>query len=297
MNGHPDPLQVGAFSTSSLIGVADAQGFFAAEGLRVAFEEVPSSAAQMEGLRTGRYHVVHTSPDNVMAERLAGDDPVLFLVLDAGLAQHLVVRGGTAWEDIAGGVVGVDAARSGYAFVLYDLLRQHELQQDDDYEVAAIGASRTRLDALLEGTIDACLLNTAMLARGEEHGLVALVDVTAALPWYPGTACAATTDFARSHPEALHAYARALTAAARWTTAPGNSDAFRDAVAGHLDVTADEAARIIEGEEGARTSLLLSADEARENLDRVARLREAATGVRPRDYFDPTWMEALDASA
>jgi ABC-type nitrate/sulfonate/bicarbonate transport system substrate-binding protein len=283
-------VQVGTFSTSATIAVAMAAGLFDRVGLAVSVEECRSSTQQLDRLREHRYDIIHTSPDNVMEARLGGSDAVIFLVIDSGLPQHLVARAGVDMDHLRAGTAGVDAPDSGYAFVLYELLAAHGLERGRDYRVEPIGSSRDRFDALVEGRVDTCLLNSTMLPRAEALGFVSLVSVSDVMPWYPGTAAATTERYAHDHPDRVAGYVSAMTAARRWSDDPANAQARDEMVARHLGISEEEARAVLASEEGARTASLPPVEQVEANLARVAGLRRQMVGTEPVGYFDRSWM-------
>lgn len=286
-------LRLGVFTTASIVAIADGLGLFAANGISVAVEEVKGSGAQMQGLRDGHFQVVHTSPDNIIKSRLSGDDVFVFFVLDSGLPQLLVGRNGVAdWDAVAGGRIGVDDPESGFAFVVYELLRANGVDLGS-CEITSVGSSRQRLDALAAGEIDAGLLSAAMSGRIHELGLNALASAAETVPWYPGIAAATSRSVADAHPEMLSSYASALQQAMRWAENPINADEARSLVAAGMALSAEDAQRILKREAGARTSSLPDAAEAADALAKVADLREQHTGRRVEGAFDDRWMRLL----
>ena len=287
-------LRVGAFTTSSVIAVAESLGLFAANGLRVEVEEVKGSGAQMRGLREGDLHVVHTSPDNVMKARLDdGDDVFVFFVQDTGLPQMLVGRSGVfGFDDARGGRVGVDDPASGFAFVVYEIMKANGVDPGD-CEILPVGTSRQRLDALTAGEIEVGLLSAAMSGRISEAGLTVLARAADAVPWYPGVAAATSRAVAEARPEAIRGYVRSLHDAMTWASDPANADELRSHVAAYMDISTDEAATIVEGEAAARTSTLPDPEASAAAVARVGELRAAYTGQTVEGAFDPTWITAL----
>ncbi|WP_420637839.1 ABC transporter substrate-binding protein [Candidatus Poriferisocius sp.] len=288
------PLRVGVFTTSSVLAAAEGLGLFAQNGIEVDVEEVKGSGQQMKGLREGTLHVVHTSPDNVMKARLDdGDDVFVFFVQDTGLPQLLVGRAGVdTWGKVQGGRIGVDDPKSGFAFVVYEMLKGNGVSVEG-CDVVSVGTSRQRLDALIAGDIEVGLLSAAMSARISEAGLTVLAGAADAVPWYPGVAAATSRAVADSRPDDIGAYTRSLHDAMKWASDSANTEVFRAHVADYLDITSDEAARIIDREARARTSTLPDAVASAEAVAKVADMRAAHTGQTVEGAFDARWVLAL----
>jgi ABC-type nitrate/sulfonate/bicarbonate transport system substrate-binding protein len=289
-------LDVSTFGSMAVEFVAFGGGFLQRAGLDVTVHHATSSKEQMEGLRQGRYPIIHTSPDNVLHERVSGlSDAFVFMVLDTGLPQTFLARAPhREWGDLKGGVLGVDAADSGYAFVAYEMLRQQGLVRDVDYEVVAVGSSRQRFEALLDGKIDACLLGTHVAAEAIHRGSRAFARASDLTPWYPGITAVTTRGFADRNPDVVRAYATALTTATRWMAEPANSEGVLELVALALEVSAERAREVVSMETASRTALLPSTDQAASSLASVAALRSAATGIEVTGYFDDAWMRRLE---
>jgi ABC-type nitrate/sulfonate/bicarbonate transport system substrate-binding protein len=286
-------LRLGVFTTASIVAIAEGRGLFASNGITLSVEEVEGSGAQMQGLRDGHFHVVHTSPDNVMKSRLGGDDVFVFFVLDSGLPQLLVGRQGLPQLHGQVGVrVGVDDPASGFAFVVYELLRENGVDPND-CEIVSVGSSRQRLDALRAGDIDVGLLSAAMSGRIQEGGMNVIANAADAVPWYPGVAAATSRAVAEGQPEVLASYSAALHGAMRWAQSPGNADAAVALVSSGMGLSHDEAAAVLLREAIARTNVLPDVAAASDAIAKVADLRELYTGVRAEGAFDDRWMSAL----
>lgn len=297
MTDQAQPLRLGVFTTASIVAIAEGRGLFASNGISVSVEEVKGSGAQMQGLRDGHFQVVHTSPDNIMKSRLAGDDVFVFFVLDSGLPQLLAGREGLT--ELSSGTrlrVGVDDPASGFAFVVYELLRDSGLDPDD-CDIVSVGSSRQRLDALRAGEIDVGLLSAAMAGRIEEGGMNVLANAADAVPWYPGVAAATSRAVAEQQPQALAAYASAMHEAMRWAQSPSNAGEAAALVATGMGLSPEEAEAVLQREASARTNVLPDVTAAAAAIGQVADLRERYTGVRADGAFDDGWMRAIESAS
>jgi ABC-type nitrate/sulfonate/bicarbonate transport system substrate-binding protein len=197
----PAPLVVGSFSPSVLLRVARRTGALADRGMDVREEPVPSSPAQFRALADGALDAALTSPDNVVAYRFLADNPLggardvrIVAAVDRGLGLALYARPGvTSVADLRGSTVGVDVAASGFAFALFEVLDRAGLGRGD-YELAELGSTPKRLDALLEGTCAATMLNAGNDLKADDAGLVRLVDVLSIASPYLGTVLAVQGD-------------------------------------------------------------------------------------------------------
>ena len=228
-------LAVGGFSPSVLLRVARRTGRLDEHDLAVEEIPVPSSPAQFRSLLDGELDAVLTSPDNVVAYRFIPTNPLgvtadvkIVSAIDRGLGLALYSRPGiTAPDQLRGATMAVDVPTSGFAFAMYALAESIGLRRDD-YELAALGSTPKRLDALLAGRCDATMLNAGSELSAEHAGCVLLARVADVCTPYLGTVLSVVGS------ESLEP-ARRLAAALQATAG--------DICAGSLDdVTVDEAA-------------------------------------------------------
>jgi ABC-type nitrate/sulfonate/bicarbonate transport system substrate-binding protein len=280
-------LKLNTFSEVSALLAAQHRGYLEEEGLAVEVEIAVGSRSQVEGLLTGRWDLVHTNADNIMKFRAFGHpDLTIFLVLDTGIAQKLVVSPDvTDWADLRGRSVGVDAPDSGYAFVLYELLRRHGLATGD-YEVVPLGATGYRLEGLQRGEIAAGLLSHHHEATAVDEGFRILADTRADFGGHPGVTAATTTGWAEANDAALQGYTAALLRAAEWAMDPLNRDEVIAIIAEARGVDEARAGRILDIEAASRTSVVRTVDQAETALVQTAELRAEYAGTRPAGYFD-----------
>lgn len=287
-------LRLITFSRPTSLLAAQHRGFLEEEGLALEVEDAKGSRSQMEGLAEGRWDLAHTNADNVMKFRQNGFEQFfIFFVLDLGMAQKVIVQPDVAtWDDLRGRAVGVDAADSGYAFVLYDLLRRSGLTPDD-YEVKALGATAYRLQGLRDGEIAAGLLSHHHEVSALADGFRILEDTRDVFPGMPGVTGVATTDWASRNEEALHGYARALWCAFHWTQDPANRADVVRVVMEARGMTEEAATELVGIEFEARTAAVHTIAQMEASLAETAALRATYTGHAPTGYFSPTVMEQV----
>ncbi len=190
-------IVVGTFSPSVLLRVARATGALDRHGLAVEERPVPSSPAQFAALAEGSLDAALTSPDNVVAYRFLPGNPLgstrdvrIVAAVDRGLGLALYAAAGTPdVEALRGALVGVDVAASGFAFALFEILERAGLG-GNDYQLAELGSTPRRLEALLAGRCTATMLNAGNDLVAEDAGLARLADVTEVASPYLGTVLA-----------------------------------------------------------------------------------------------------------
>jgi ABC-type nitrate/sulfonate/bicarbonate transport system substrate-binding protein len=229
-----DALVVGSFTPSVVLDLAASTGRLAAVGLDVTEMLVASSPGQFSSLLDGGLDVALTSPDNVLAYRFSNHNPLGKLLdtriigaIDRGMGLGLYGRPGLAPSDLRGARIGVDVPTSGFALVLY-ALASHLGVERQDYELAALGSTPKRLEALLTGQCDATMLNAGNELVAEAAGCVRLAGVTDRFAPYLGTVVAVVGE---EHLDAARRLTQAMSA---------TCDAV---VSGSLDTEAAEAAQ------------------------------------------------------
>lgn len=174
-------VRVGTFGGASAfpLRVAALLGRFTDTGLDVELEQTTDSRALRAGLAEGRLHVVHLAPDNVIAWRDGSATlppiPVLAWLAGSNGPISLVARSARSVAELRGARIGVDAPGSGFAPILRRILAGGGLLEAD-VELAALGATWRRAEALRQGAIDATMLTLPWSRLAEEAGAVAIAD-------------------------------------------------------------------------------------------------------------------------
>ncbi|MFI9510335.1 ABC transporter substrate-binding protein [Nocardia sp. NPDC052566] len=266
-------LTVGVFTPSVLLAVAADAGTLAARELTVEQVRVGSSPGQFRALLDGDLDIALTSPDNVLAYRYDPANPLGELAdvrivagLDRSMGLALYGRPGlTDPAQLRGATLGVDVPTSGFALAMYALTESLGIDRDT-YELATLGSTPRRLEALLAGRCDATMLGAGNELHAEQAGCVRFASVAEVCAPYLGSVLAVAGDkaLAPAHrlADALHATAAAI-------------------LAGHLDHQVRDAAT---------TLLDLSGDLATRYLDR---LRHPTEGLIDHTEFDPAALATV----
>lgn len=225
-------IRMGVFYRSLPMIIADSQGMLEKQDLAVDYQQVKSSTQQFEFLRDGKYDVVQTSPDNVANYRLNDNNPIgervisrCFMGMDHGM--YLVVASKpdiTSIEQLRGKTIAVDARNSGFAYVIYKILRNHGLEQDRDYEVVLVGGVADRYTTLLDGDFDATLLSGGFETRAEHVGYQLLDSVYDIASPYLGVAAAAKDTWLEEQRDTATRLVRAYREATDWCFDPANKE-------------------------------------------------------------------------
>lgn len=211
---------------------------FAREDLAVELLATSGSVAQMTGLAAGEFDIAITAFDNVVAyvegqgEAPIGAQPEFFAFMgsdDSFLA--LVARPDISQiAELRGRSLSVDAATTGYAFVLFDMLERAGVEQGA-YAIRKVGGMAQRFDDLCRGGSAATLLSAPYDLIAERAGMRVLERQ--ALP-YQGNVAAARRSWAESQPAQVAGFVRAYVAALRWLAISANRDAVCDILMRHV---------------------------------------------------------------
>ena len=163
------------------IWVAQDKGFFAKGGLEVKLTPTPSSAFQLSNLIDGKFDIGHTAIDNVVAymegqgeaKFEAKPDLVVFMGGDNGFLSLVTQPEIKSYNDLKGKTVSVDAMTTGYAFVLFDLLKRNGLTASD-YKVERAGGVMGRWQALQEKKHAGTMLISPFDILAKDQGFNAL---------------------------------------------------------------------------------------------------------------------------
>ena len=132
----------------------------------------------------------------------------------------------TEFAALRGKRLSVDALTTGYAFVLYDLLRRAGLPQGT-YDVVRAGGMIQRWNDLLAGGSDATLLSAPYNVVAMEHGHNEIAKAVDVLGAYQGNVAAARRTWADANKAAVVAYIRAYRRAIDWLyDAPNHDEAI-----------------------------------------------------------------------
>jgi ABC-type nitrate/sulfonate/bicarbonate transport system substrate-binding protein len=154
------PLRLVVFTVAPALAAARDQGYLEAEGLAVSIDTMNNSTDQMQGFAAGRWDVVHTLFDNLLAYAdRAGVQSVAFAVTDVRDLSLYALPEIASYDDLRGRPVAVDAVDTAVALVLRRLLLAHGLDAArGDYELVPAGGQPLRLQSLLRGETAAAML-------------------------------------------------------------------------------------------------------------------------------------------
>jgi len=231
----PASIRLSYFSKSPVVAMAQTHGFFAAENLTVAETQTSSSPTIFRNLRDGAQDIILTQSDNVFNYRLNPSNPlggtfdaVIFMGTDWGNGASLMARPEfTTVESLRGKRVGVDSPNSGFAFVLYGIMRAHGLEKGVDYTVVVTGGTPGRYADLINPVdstrkFDATILNSGYQFRAAEQGMNTLGGIRDAQDPFMGGSAVALQSWLDAHPDVAVRFIRAYLKGQRYVLDPAN---------------------------------------------------------------------------
>jgi ABC-type nitrate/sulfonate/bicarbonate transport system substrate-binding protein len=213
------------------IFVAQEKGLFEKEGVKVNLTTTPNSAYQAENLAAGKFQIAGTAFDNVVAYQegqgaVPLKDTDFFAFMGATQIELAFVTAPdvASYADLKGKSLALDALSTGFAFVLYEMLKRGGLN-NGDYTMATVGATPQRWESVKAGTHAGTLTIEPFTSIAKANGFRVLDTSTKLFDSYQGGSFAASRRWAAANPEAVKGFIRGYRAGLAWTLAPENREA------------------------------------------------------------------------
>jgi ABC-type nitrate/sulfonate/bicarbonate transport system substrate-binding protein len=288
--------------------VARDRGLFEKNGIRVSVQATPGSVAQMTGLAEGKFDIAMTAVDNIVAyaegqgEAPIGPQPEFFAFMgsDTGFLSLVTVPDVKAVADLKGRTLSVDALTTGYAFVLFDILRRNGLKEGD-YEVAKVGGMVQRFNALRERKQDGTMLSTPYNILAKADGFTQLAQATKVIGHYQGNVAAARRSWAAANKDKVIAYIRAYVEAIDWLYHRANRDEAVDILRKNLpqmsqDLAERSYAELLDPQDGFFRQGRIDIEGLKTVLELRSRYGKPAKSLNdPMKYYDPAFHAAAMA--
>jgi ABC-type nitrate/sulfonate/bicarbonate transport system substrate-binding protein len=275
--------------------VGNDRGFFAANGLDVKISPTPNSIYQIQNLVGGKYDIAFSTFDNVVAyqegqgEAELSTQPDLFAFMGGQYgALRLVVRPDVqSIGDLKGKSLAVDAATTGYAFVMKKILQQAGLAESD-YRIERVGGTAARAEALMQGKTDGTILTTPLEIAPETKGFRRLANAVDLVGPYQAVLGVARRSWASAHEDELVRFIRGYVSALDWLADPANRDAAVAIYRNYLPQVSEENGR-------KAWNALLTGTEGLQKKGKID-LAGAATVLRIRSEFGRPQKTLTDPS-
>jgi ABC-type nitrate/sulfonate/bicarbonate transport system substrate-binding protein len=201
--------------------VALDKGFFEKEGLKVTQDVTPGSKEQMQDIMAGKYQFASTAFDNIVAytegegsDKFPNYDVVAIMGVHSGMNSVVARPEIKKYSDLKGKVAAVDSPTSGYATVLYQIVKEKSgLEKDKDYTTASVGGTSGRVKALKDGAAHVAMISSPNDMQLKDEGFTILGDAASEIGDFQGSAYAVRKSYAKDHAKEVDAFVRAMVAA------------------------------------------------------------------------------------
>jgi ABC-type nitrate/sulfonate/bicarbonate transport system substrate-binding protein len=284
--------------------VAQEKGYFAKGGIEVKLTPTPNSVFQLTNLIEGKFDIGVTAIDNVIAymegqgEASVSSQPDLFVFMggDNGLLSLAVLPEIRTYQDLKGKTLSVDAMTTGYAFVLFDLLKRNGLKPGD-YNVVRAGGVLARWEAIKERKHDGTMLITPFDILARTNGLNILQYAIDVYGHYQGLCGATRRSWAAENPKKLDAYIRGYREGLAWLFDPKNKQEAIAILRKNLpqlsEGLADQSYSVLVSPQGFAADGALDIEGVRQVLALRSEYGEPKKALtEPMRYYDPKYYEA-----
>ena len=302
----PQSLSVIAFPGTGNwpIRLAQDKGYFAQTGLEVTLTPTPSSVFQITRFAQGDFDIAMTAVDNVIAYvEGQGEVPLLqpadFVVFMGGapsIPSLTTVPEITHYQDLKSKTLAVDAMTTGYAFVLFDLLRRHGVTRAE-YNVESLGGTTARWQAMQERKVAATILTSPFDLMAARDGFRVLDYAKDVYGHYEQSVATTRRAWAASNGTKLIAFVKGYVAAVEWLRNPSNREEAITTIGKYFpQLPADLALALYENFVGTR-GIAAKAQIDMAGVRKVLELRNEYGNPKksltdPARYYDPQYYEA-----
>ena len=292
----------GGFNWPSFVG--QQKGFFERNGITVTLQPTANSVAQMTGLAEGKFDIAITAFDNIVAYvEGQGEAPIgaqseffAFMGSDSGFLSLVVAPDVKKFADLKGKTFSVDARTTGYAFVLFDVLKRNGLTEDD-YKIEKVGGTAQRWDALRDRKQAGTLLSAPFNILASEQHFNQLTQATKVIGPYQGNVAATRRSWARENRTKVIAFIRSYAQAIDWLYDKANHDEAITILLNNVQMSPGIAERTYDELFDPKDGFFRKARVSTEGLRTVLALRSRYADTKkklidPLKYYDPSYYDA-----
>jgi ABC-type nitrate/sulfonate/bicarbonate transport system substrate-binding protein len=285
--------------------VAIDKGFFEKEGLKVTQDVTPGSKEQMQDIMAGKYQFASTAFDNIVAytegegtDKFPDFDVVAIMGVHSGMNSVVARPEIKKYSDLKGKVAAVDSPTSGYATVLYQIIREKAgLEKDKDYTTASVGGTSGRVKALKDGAAQVAMISSPNDMQLKEEGFTILGDAAEEIGAFQGSAYAVRKSYAKDHPKEVEAFVRGVVAATDYVFAnkAGTVEVLKARIKNLSDADASSLYDRLIGPGGLNKRAALNT----KGIETVLKLRTlygGAAPTKPEKYIDLSYYQKVVGS-
>ena len=216
------PTAMGA--NNSPMAVAEAMGYFAAEGLDVEIVVTGDSISSVQGVVSGQLDIGSTPPEPIMQAQLQdgpGGDLVMmynYIRQQTGSLAVLESSDVESLEDLEGAIIGESDLGSSNLLLANGILASAGLEVDQDFTHLAVGTGAAALQALQAGEVDALSLWDTEYAAMEATGTPLRTFTTPEVESLFSTTYFSTPGYLEESADAAAGFGRAMAKATLFTS-------------------------------------------------------------------------------
>jgi ABC-type nitrate/sulfonate/bicarbonate transport system substrate-binding protein len=292
----------GGFNWPCFVG--QQKGFFERNGITVTLQPTPNSVAQMTGLAEGKFDIAITAFDNIVAyvegqgEAPIGAQPEFFAFMgsDNGFLSLEAAPDVKTVADLKGKTLSVDARTTGYAFVLFDILRRNGLEESD-YKIEKVGGTTMRWDSLREGKQSGTLLSAPFnFLAGEQH-FNELARAIKVIGPYQGNVAATRRSWAKENRAKVIAFIRGYAQAIDWLHDKANREEAISILLNNVKMSPELTERTYDELLDPKDGFFRKARVSTEGMRTVLALRSRYADAKkvlvdPSKYYDSSYYDA-----
>jgi ABC-type nitrate/sulfonate/bicarbonate transport system substrate-binding protein len=292
----------GGFNWPCFVG--QQKGFFERHGISVTLQATPNSVAQMTGLSEGKFDIAVSAFDNIVAyvegqgEAPIGAQPEFFAFMgsDNGFLSLVTTPDVKKFADLKGKTLSVDARTTGYAFVLFDILRRNGLAEGD-YKIEKVGGTVMRWDALREGKQSGTLLSAPFNLIASDQHFNELARAIKVIGPYQGNVAATRRSWARENRTKVIAFIRGYAEAIDWLYDNANREEAISILQKNVSISPELAERtydeLLDPKDGFYRKARVSTEGMRTVLALRSRYADAKKKlIDPSKYYDSSYYNA-----
>lgn len=282
--------------------VAIDKGFFLKEGLKVTQDVTPGSKEQMQDIMAGKYQFASTAFDNIVAytegegtDKFPDYDVVAIMGVHSGMNSIVVRPEIKKYADLKGKVAAVDSPTSGYATVLYQIIKEKAgLEKDKDYTTVSVGGTGARVKALKDGAAQVAMISSPNDMQLKDEGFSIIGDAAEEIGAFQGSAYAVRKSYAKDHPKEVEAFVRAIVAATDYVFADkaGTVQVLKARIKNLSDADAGKLYDRLTGPGGLNKRAALNT----KGVETVLKLRTlygGAAPTKPEKYIDLSYYQKV----
>jgi len=285
---------------AAILWIAQAQGFFAKNGLDVETVFLPSSNIQTAALATGEVQIGTIGGATVLSGNAGGQSFRIVASPSNQLPYDLVARPEVKDpKDVRGKRIGVTSV-GGTTWMAANLALQHfGLDAGrDNVKINAIGNQGILLQAIEGGSIDLAIVDPFLSRRLKQKGYKIMLELHRANIPFVTTSVVTTAAYLRDHEDEVEKFLRAFIEAQAFTSKPDNKPAVLRTITAKMKIT--DPATAEEGYQdlltGNEKKPYPSVDALRNVQKLMASMNPKVAGLKPEEIAEPRIIRRLDES-